>query len=92
MMVPMMVPMMMPQQQQPMYSAAPGAPPLLVVDTSQQAMEENGFTAPPMGQLPARTASNQTRRAPRSVRFQEQPSQQQQQQQSNVRVTINKLG
>jgi DNA-directed RNA polymerase II subunit RPB2 len=99
MMVPMMVPMMMPQQQpqvqsQQMYSAAPGAPPLLVVDTSQQAMEANGFTAPPMGQLPTRTANNQTRRAPRSVRFQEPQQQQQQQpqQQANVRVTINKLG
>jgi hypothetical protein len=56
-------------------------------------MEANGFTAPPMGQLPARTANNQTRRAPRSVRFQEpQQQQQQQQQQPNVRVTINKLG
>jgi hypothetical protein len=106
MMVPMMVlassgpgmqvPMMMPQQPAPLQmvnSAAPGAPPLLVVDTSPQAMEESGFAAQPGFSLPARTANNQTRRAPRAVRFQE-PQQQQQQggQNANVRVTINKLG
>ena len=101
MMVPMMVlassgqgmqvPMMMPQQQ-PMYSAAPGAPPLLVVDTSEQAMEASGFTQPGFS-MPPKTANNQTRRSGnRGVRFQEPQPQQQQQSQPNVRVTINKLG
>ena len=87
---------MLPQQQQPMpmYSAAPGAPPLLVVDTSEQAMEASGLTAQPGFSLPARTANNQTRRSGnRGVRFQEpQPQQQQGGQNANVRVTINKLG
>ena len=102
MMVPMMVlassgpgmqvPMMMPQQQ-PMYSAAPGAPPLLVVDTSEQAMEASGLMQQPGFSMPPRTANNQTRRSGnRGVRFQEPQPQQQQQSQPNVRVTINKLG
>jgi len=104
MMVPMMVlassgpgmqvPMMMPQQPAPLQmvnSAAPGAPPLLVVDTSPQAMEASGFAEQGFS-LPPRTTNNQTRRAPnnRGVRFQE--PQQQQQQNANVKVTINKLG
>ena len=90
----MQVPMMMPQQPAPLQmvnSAAPGAPPLLVVDTSPQAMEASGFAEQGFS-LPPRTTNNQTRRAPnnRGVRFQE--PQQQQQQNANVKVTINKLG
>jgi hypothetical protein len=102
MMVPMMVSMMMPQQQQQQQqqpqlinSAAPGAPPILVVDTSPQAMEENGFEGQAFSQnrtrnLNQQQSQNQTRRAPRQETQPQQ--QQQQQQQSNVRVTINKLG
>jgi hypothetical protein len=87
-------PMMMPSQPMIVNSVIPNAPPTLVVDTSPQAMVQNGFDPAENVHPSGSQGRNRTQRAGRSGRGSPPPqgAPQQSSSSSNVRVTVQKLG